>query len=71
MKKAELCIVFVLVMALSIWGPELITRYGDQKILNRIETSPIEEENEGYRYTLEIGEKLYTLFHVAKHFESN
>lgn len=64
MKKAGLCIVFVLVMALSIWGPELITRYGDQKILNRIETSPIEEENEGYRYTLEIGEKLY-IFSMA------
>lgn len=51
----------VLVMALSIAGPELFARYRDQSVLGTVHQVDAQEEGEGYRYTLSSGEKLYIL----------
>lgn len=51
----------VLVMCLSIAGPELFARYRDKAILGQIHTKVVQADGEGYRYTLSPGEKLYIL----------
>lgn len=51
----------VLVMALSIAGPELFARYRDRSVLGTVHQVDAQEEGEGYRYTLSRGEKLYIL----------
>lgn len=51
----------VLVMVLSIWGPEMLARYRDRTVLDRINTQTSEMEGEGYRYKLDSSEKLYIL----------
>jgi len=51
----------VLIMALSIWGPEQLAVYKDGRVLDRIHTQTSEMEGEGYRYTLGSNEKLYIL----------
>ena len=56
MKNLFLILFTVLVMALSIAGPELFARYRDQSVLGAVQ-----EEGEGYRYTLGSNEKLYIL----------
>jgi len=48
-------------MALSIWGPEALARYQDKGTLNEIHTETVEEPGVGYRYKLNINEKLYIL----------
>lgn len=48
-------------MALSIAGPELLTKYQDKAMLGEIHTRMAGEEGEGYQYTLSPGEKLYIL----------
>ena len=54
-------VVAVLIMALSIWGPEQLAVYRDGRVLDRIHTQTSEMEGEGYRYTLGSNEKLYIL----------
>lgn len=65
MKKPIIKYVFytfaVLVMVLSIWGPEMLARYRDRTVLDRINTQTSEMEGEGYRYKLDSSEKLYIL----------
>ena len=51
----------VLVMVLSIWGPEALARYKDQAILDRAHTENVENAGEGYRYQMNRNEKLYIL----------
>lgn len=51
----------VLVMCLSIAGPELFARYRDKAILGQIHTKVVQADGEGYRYTLSPGEKLSIL----------
>ena len=51
----------VLIMLLSIAGPELFARYRDKAILGQIYTRAMESDGEWYRYTLSPGEKLYIL----------
>ena len=51
----------VLVMVLSIWGPEALARYKDQAILDRAHTENVENAGEGYRYQMNSNEKLYIL----------
>ncbi len=51
----------LLIMALSIWGPEYLAVYKDGRVLDRIQTYTAEAEGEGYRYTLSGNEKLYIL----------
>lgn len=54
-------ILAVLVMILSIWGPEALARYKDQGILDRAYTEDVEIAGEGYRYQMNSNEKLYIL----------
>lgn len=65
MKKSvinlALLIFAVLVMACSIWGPEMLAEYRDKTVLDRINTQTSEMEGEGYRYKLDSNEKLYIL----------
>ncbi len=49
------------VVAAAVLGPEFLARYQDKKILNRLESQLVEEESEGYRYSLSSNEKLYIL----------
>lgn len=51
----------VLIIALSIGGPELFARYKDRAILGKVHEMAAEAEGQGYRYTLSQGEKLYIL----------
>lgn len=51
----------VLVMAVSIWGPEALARYKDQSILDKPHTETVENAGEGYRYRMNANEKLYIL----------
>lgn len=61
MKNLFLILFTVLVMALSIAGPELFARYRDQSVLGAVHQVDAKEEGEGYRYTLSSNEKLYIL----------
>lgn len=65
MKKSvinyALLLAAVLVVAFAIWGPEAITVYKDRTVLNSIQTRTTETEEEGYRYQLSNGERLYIL----------
>jgi hypothetical protein len=65
MKKSAvngtLFVIALLIMALSIWGPENLSEYKDGRVLDRIQTQTSETEKEGYRYTLGSNEKLYIL----------
>lgn len=65
MKRSALNLILLLfavsVMALAIWGPETISGYRDKSVLNEIHVLEVDEEGEGYRYSLSRGEKLYIL----------
>ncbi len=65
MKKSTiniaLLVAAVLIMAASIWGPELLAEYKDKTVLDRISTQTSETEGAGYRYTLSRNEKLFIL----------
>ncbi len=60
-KIAVFVLFAVFSMALSIWGPEALARYQDRGTLNEIHTETVEEAGMGYRYKLNINEKLYIL----------
>ena len=49
MKNLFLILFTVLVMALSIAGPELFARYRDQSVLGAVHQVDAQEEGEGYR----------------------
>ena len=51
----------VMVVVMSIWGPEALAIYKDRDVLNRITTREEETGGEGYRYRLSANEKLYIL----------
>lgn len=51
----------VLVIAVSIWGPEVLAKYKDKGILNEPHIDLVEEAGEGYRYQMNANEKLYIL----------
>lgn len=51
----------LLVLGIAVWGPERFTNYKDKALLNSITVEAVEEENEGYRYTMSNNEKLYIL----------
>jgi hypothetical protein len=50
-----------MIVVFSIMGPELLSGYKDKAILNELHAENIEMEEEGYRYELDAGEKLYVL----------
>lgn len=60
-KIAVFILFAVFSMALSIWGPEALARYQDRGMLNEIHAETVEEAGVGYRYKLNINEKLYIL----------
>lgn len=60
-KIAVFILFAVFSMALSIWGPETLARYQDRGMLNEIHAETVEEAGVGYRYKLNINEKLYIL----------
>jgi len=51
----------VLVIAVSIWGPETLAKYKDQRILNEPHIDLAVNAGEGYRYQMNANEKLYIL----------
>ncbi len=55
-----LCIALLILIAV-IWGPEKLAAYKDKAALNQITVETVEEEQEGYRYTMSSNEKLYIL----------
>lgn len=56
-----LLLAVVLVVVLSVWGPEALAKYKDKDILNEAHMETVEEAGEGYRYTLNANEKVYIL----------
>lgn len=50
-----------IVLTAAIWGPEKLSGYTDKSTLNQITVEEVEDENAGYRYTLNSNEKLYIL----------
>lgn len=51
----------VVVLIFALWGPEAIAKYKDKGLLNQITVEAVENESEGYRYTMSSNEKLYLL----------
>lgn len=51
----------VIVVVVSIWGPEALAVYRDREVLNTINTQEEETGGVGYRYQLSADEKLYIL----------
>lgn len=61
-KKNIIYLLFtVLVISISIWGPEALAEYKDNAILDEIHARVLETAGEGYRYSLNGNEKLYIL----------
>ncbi|MCM1087783.1 MAG: hypothetical protein NC419_06475 [Muribaculaceae bacterium] len=61
MKIAALLLGTVLILAVSIWGPEAMSRYQDKGLMNEIHAETVEAAGEGYLYKLNANEKLYIL----------
>lgn len=51
----------LLVIALSVWGPEALAKYRDRSVLNEIHVQEVEEAGAGYRYTLSSNERIFLL----------
>ena len=60
-KIVVILLAVVLVMVLSVWGPEALAQYKDKGILEVIHGEKVEKAGEGYRYQLNADEKLYIL----------
>lgn len=66
--KTSIIVVFVLlILALSIWGPEKLSNYSDKYTMNRVSTEELDGLGEGYRYELTSNEKLYILSMCLHH----
>lgn len=61
MLNLSLLALTVIVVILSIWGPEALATYKDRGVLDQIRTQEEETGGEGYRYQLSSNEKLYIL----------
>ncbi len=65
MQKKKLNILMIIpavgILFLAVWGPERLAGYRDRGLLNQITAEPVEDEGEGYRYTMNSNEKLYIL----------
>ncbi|MGN1180729.1 MAG: hypothetical protein ACI4SD_05890 [Suilimivivens sp.] len=65
MKKSALnlalLLLTIIVVVLSVWGPEALARYKDKGVLDQIQAREEETEGAGYRYRLSRNEKLYIL----------
>lgn len=56
-----LVVIAVMVFAFAIWGPEVLAKYRDKSMLNRITIEQVEGESATYRYALNNNEKLFLL----------
>lgn len=56
-----LIVIAVIVLCTAIWGPERLVKYRDKSTLNQIRADVVEDNGEGYRYSLNSNEKLYIL----------
>lgn len=66
--KYSVAIVCVaLILFLAIWGPEKLSQYRDQYLLNSVTQEELDSSGEGYRYELSSNEKLYILSMCLKH----
>ena len=50
-----------MVVFLSVWGPEELSKYADKAIIGVVHEEDAEGGSEGYRYLLSINEKVYIL----------
>ncbi len=66
-KTSIIVILVVLILVLSIWGPEALSNYKDKYTMNRVSTEEAEGTGEGYRYELTSNEKLYILSMCLNH----
>lgn len=57
----------MVVLIISILGPEQLAHYKDHGTLNQIVVQETDESSEGYRYTLNSNEKLYLLSECLNH----
>ncbi len=54
-------LIVVLVIVVSIWGPEALAKYKDKGILDEPHIELVMEAGEGFRYQMNANEKLYIL----------
>ena len=54
-------LVVALAILISVWGPEILGKYRDKEVLDKIHVETVEEAKEGYRYRLNANEKVYIL----------
>lgn len=54
-------LVAALAILISVWGPEILGKYRDKEVLDKIHVETVEEAKEGYRYRLNANEKVYIL----------
>ena len=66
-KTSIIVVCAVLILALSIWGPEKLSNYRDKYTMNRVSTEDLDGTGEGYRYELTSNEKLYILSMCLHH----
>ena len=66
-KTSIIVVCAVLILALSIWGPETLSNYRDKYTMNRVSTEDLDGTGEGYRYELTSNEKLYILSMCLHH----
>lgn len=59
----------ILLLVLAIWGPEKLSDYRDQYVMNKVVKEELESTGEGYRYELTSNEKLYILSMCLMHQE--
>lgn len=56
-----LIMVAILVLGLSLWGPEILATYTDERTMNQVTQKEAQDLGEGYRYTMSSSEKIYLL----------
>lgn len=57
----------IVILLISIFGPEQMARYKDRGMLNQITVEETENSSAGYRYTLNSNEKLWLLSECLNH----
>lgn len=60
-KKKKLFISMGLILIGTIFGPKILSDYGENRLLNKIVVETIEEKKGAYRYKLNIKEKVFIL----------
>lgn len=60
-RNAAIFVAAILIIAASIWGPEILAKYRDRTVIDKISTRTSGAEGEGYRYTMSGNEKLFLL----------